>query len=141
MELFLNLLWLLIAAALLCTWRTQWVHDRRRTPRRRIQEWSAVCLALVLLFFAVSMSDDMHSEIVALEESSLSKRDQLLPSTSHPLVQPKAVPHTPLWATMQSVASDQPLACSTTVAAEATSFAHFAALNSLCGRAPPVSVL
>ena len=88
MELLLNLLWLLIAVALVCVWRTLWSHQRRGTERRQLQEWSAVSLALVLLFFAVSMSDDMHSEIVALEESSANKRDQIHLSAAHPLMQP-----------------------------------------------------
>jgi hypothetical protein len=88
MELLLNLIWLLIAVALLCVWRTQWSHQRRGSDRRHLQEWSAVSLALVLLFFAVSMSDDMHSEIVALEESSANRRDQMHSSAAHPLMQP-----------------------------------------------------
>ena len=88
MELLLNLLWLLIAIALLCVWRTQWSNQRRGTDRRHLQEWSAVSLALVLLFFAVSMSDDMHSEIVALEEFSANKRHQIHASAAHPLMQP-----------------------------------------------------
>jgi hypothetical protein len=88
MELLLNLLWLLIAIALLCVWRTQWRTERRGNDRRHLQEWSAVSLALVLLFFAVSMSDDLHSEIVALEESSASKRDPIHLAAAHPLVEP-----------------------------------------------------
>ncbi|MGB9070830.1 MAG: hypothetical protein WCC21_19865 [Candidatus Acidiferrales bacterium] len=88
MELLLNLLWLLIAIALLCVWRTQWRTQRRGRDRRHLQEWSAVSLALVLLFFAVSMSDDLHSEIVALEESSASKRDSIHLSAAHPSVEP-----------------------------------------------------
>src|ERR1700728_2396958 len=87
MELLLNLLWLLIAVALVCVWRTQWSNQRPGTDRRHLQEWSAVSLALVLLFFAVSMSDDMHSEIVALEECSANKRDQVQASAAQPLMQ------------------------------------------------------
>jgi hypothetical protein len=83
MELLLNLLWLVIAVALVCVWRVQWSNQRRGSDRRNLQEWSAVSLALVLLFFAVSMSDDMHSEIVALEESSANKRDQIHASIEH----------------------------------------------------------
>src|ERR1700735_942323 len=60
MELFLNLLWMLIAVGLLGAWRTRWVHQQHRAPRHSLQEWSALSIALVLLFFAVSMTDEMH---------------------------------------------------------------------------------
>jgi hypothetical protein len=88
MELLLNLLWLFVALALVCVWRTHWSNQRRRSDCRSLQEWSAVSLALVLLFFAVSMSDDMHSEIVALEEFSTNKSDQIQLSAAHPLPAP-----------------------------------------------------
>ena len=55
MELFLNILWVLIALGLLGTWRTQWVHQRCHTRRHSVQEWAAISVALVLLFFAVSL--------------------------------------------------------------------------------------
>jgi hypothetical protein len=84
MELILNLVWLFIALALVCFWRTHWVHQRLGRSRGRMQEWSAVSLALVLLFFAVSMSDDLHSEIVALEELSANKRDHVHSEAAHP---------------------------------------------------------
>src|SRR6202034_1679639 len=98
MELLLNLLLLLVAAALVCVWRTQWVNQRRGTDRRYLQECSAVSLALVLLFFAVSMSDDMHSEIVALEDCSANKRDQIQAYAAHPLMQPARWVHQAHWA-------------------------------------------
>jgi hypothetical protein len=93
MELFLNLLWLLIAAVLLCTWRTQWIHERRGGMRHRVREWSAVSVALVLLFFAVSMSDDMHAQIVALEERSSNKRDQIYMAGPHCLPESGTATH------------------------------------------------
>ncbi len=140
MELLLNLFWLLIAAVLLCTWRTQWVHERRGGIRHRVQEWSAVSLALVLLFFAVSMSDDMHSEIVALEESSLSRRDQVVVSASAPLPRPGATLHAPLWATTLDGATSVRLEnTSGTLEPELRSSPRVAAIDPRCSRSPPVS--
>jgi hypothetical protein len=98
MELFLNIVWMLMSIALLWTWRTHWVHQRRRTARHSLQEWSAVSVALVLLFFAVSMSDDMHSEIVALEECSANKRDQVYLAAAQPLPQTGTALHVSNWA-------------------------------------------
>jgi hypothetical protein len=105
MELFLNILWMLIAAVLLGTWRTRWIHQRRRTLRHSVQEWSAVSVALVLLFFAVSMSDDMHSEIVALEDCSASKRELVCALASHPLPPSGVAAQAPSWAIVPRVPS------------------------------------
>lgn len=69
MESFLNILWVLIALAALGTWRACWIHERARR-RDPIREWAAVICALVLLFFAVSLSDDLHLSLVLLEEGA-----------------------------------------------------------------------
>jgi hypothetical protein len=103
MELFLNLLWMLIAVGLLGAWRTRWVHQRHRGPRHSLQEWSALSIALVLLFFAVSMTDDMHSKIVALEECSTSKRELVCSPGGLSLPQSGTALHTPFWAIAPSV--------------------------------------
>jgi hypothetical protein len=93
MELILNLVWLFIATFLICVWRIQWIHQGPGRAHGRVRQWSAVSLALVLLFFAVSMSDDIHSEIVALEELSANKRDQITAAASHPGAELTSTPH------------------------------------------------
>lgn len=103
MELFLNVLWMLIAVGLLGAWRTRWVHQRHRAPRHSLQEWSALSIALVLLFFAVSMTDDMHSEIVALEECSTSKRELVCSAGAPALPRSGTELHTPSGAIAPSV--------------------------------------
>ncbi len=141
MELFLNLFWLLIAVALLATWRTKWVPQRRRSLRHCLQEWSAVSLALVLLFFAVSMTDDMHYEIVALVEGSANKRDQIGLPTAHPSAPPSAATHSPVWAIVPSGPS---VGCAHQVRAVTSSgrsFVAFFSINPASSRAPPVSFL
>lgn len=74
MEAFLNFLWVLIAAVALRIWRTRWQHEQRKSRRDPVREWTAIGCALVLLFFAVSLTDDLHSEIVLFDESSLGRR-------------------------------------------------------------------
>lgn len=74
MELLLNLLWMLIAVAVLWTWRTRWIYQRQRIIGVSLREWTAVSVALILLFFAVSMSDDLHMEMALFEDSSASRR-------------------------------------------------------------------
>jgi hypothetical protein len=81
MELFLNFLWVLIAVFGLSVWRVCWAPERsgRRAP---LQEWTAVAAALVFLFFAVSLSDDLHSDLV-LEESASVRRQAIALASAH----------------------------------------------------------
>jgi len=70
MELLLNLAWFAIAAAMLGGFA------RRVWPDRR-QFWLALAAlgcALLLLFPAVSISDDLHTQPFFAEDSSASKR-------------------------------------------------------------------
>jgi hypothetical protein len=77
METFLNVLWLFIAAGVVAKWRTHWVHQRRRqrhSRRNPAQEWTAVGCALILLFFAVSLTDDLHFDVVLFDECATGRR-------------------------------------------------------------------
>jgi hypothetical protein len=74
MESFLNFLWVLMALGALGMWRACWMREhpvRRRDP---VREWAAVVCALVLLFFAVSLSDDLHASLALLGESAGNRR-------------------------------------------------------------------
>jgi hypothetical protein len=70
METFLNLVWLVVAAAAIWQWRFRWTVSRR-TPRhsRRLEAGAMVC-ALALLFPVISLTDDLHPEIVAVDAAS-----------------------------------------------------------------------
>ncbi len=83
MELVLNITWMLLACATLCIWRTRWVHERNRTLPHSLREWTAVSVALILLFFAVSMSDDLHPEMMLFEDSARSRRSSSLSVDAH----------------------------------------------------------
>jgi len=83
MELILNITWVLLAGATLWVWRTRWVHDRNRALPPSLREWTAVSVALILLFFAVSMSDDLHPEMMLFEDSATSRRSSSLSVDAH----------------------------------------------------------
>jgi hypothetical protein len=87
MESFLNLLWVVIASGAFCVWRTRWLHERRDHRRRPLQEWTAFACALVLLFFVVSLTDDLHSELMIFDECSTSRRHSLSLTRSHDMPQ------------------------------------------------------
>jgi hypothetical protein len=74
MELFLNLLWVAIAAVAFGFWRTRWLRQRPENRRNPLREWTAFACALVLLFFAVSLTDDLHSELMVFDECCASRR-------------------------------------------------------------------
>jgi hypothetical protein len=139
MELFLNILWMLIAVGLLGAWRTRWVHQRHRAPRHSLQEWSALSIALVLLFFAVSMTDDMHSEIVALEECSMSKRELVCSPGAHALPQSGTELHTPSWAIAPSVPFFRPSSSMRKLDLAALVRSSTLPSNHSSSRAPPVA--
>jgi len=83
MEWFLNLLWVAIAAVAFGFWRTRWLHERSERRRDPLREWTAFACALVLLFFAVSLTDDLHSELVIFDECTASRRHSLALVRSH----------------------------------------------------------
>jgi hypothetical protein len=141
MELLLNIVGMLIALGLLGTWRTRWVHQRRGSSRRSLQEWSAVSLALVLLFFAVSMTDDMHSEIVALEECSTSKRDFACSAAPHALPQSGTALHASSWAIVPAVPFFGPSNSLQKLELASQFRTTFLLSSDASGRAPPASLL
>ncbi len=91
MESFLNLLWVAIATGVFCFWRTRWLHESRDHRRQPLQEWTAFACALVLLFFAVSLTDDLHSELMIFDECSTSRRHSLSLTRSHDTPQHRTV--------------------------------------------------
>jgi hypothetical protein len=104
MESFLNLLWVAIAAVAFGFWRTRWLHDRSEHRRNPLREWTAFACALVLLFFVVSLTDDLHSELVIFDECSASRRPSLA------LVQSHDAPPRPTFALSSGVAMHQHVA-------------------------------
>ena len=141
MESLLNILWMLIAVGLVGIWRTRWIHQRRSSSQRSVQEWSAVSLALVLLFFAVSMTDDMHAEIVALEECSASKRGSVCLPGAHALPQSGMALHASSWAIVPPVPFIGPSNSLQELERTSQLRSSFLPSNQAFSRAPPVSFL
>lgn len=76
MELALNVAWLFLAIAslfALAAWRR---FSPTTSKPFRVSEWHtwvAVCCALVILFFVISMTDDLHDQQIASEDSQSRK--------------------------------------------------------------------
>ena len=67
METILNLLWLTIALGAIGVWRFRWLPSRRHSRTRVCREAIALLCALALLFPAISLTDDLHPESVAVD--------------------------------------------------------------------------
>jgi len=75
MELTLNLVWVVVAlvgilAQVAVLTRAATCSDRPATTRQRIV---AMCCALVILFFVISMTDDLHNQAILFEEKKPSR--------------------------------------------------------------------
>jgi hypothetical protein len=83
MELFLNIFWLLIALGGLGVWCTDRAFHKRRTPNVLLQEWAALTCALVFIFFAVSLSDDLHVVATLSDDPATSRHHSLVWDCGH----------------------------------------------------------
>jgi hypothetical protein len=70
METILNLVWLSITLGIAGVWGLRWLPTRRHPRRRVVREAVALGCALALLFPAISVTDDLHPAIVALEATA-----------------------------------------------------------------------
>lgn len=74
MESILNLLWVLIALGALGVWRVYWAREGREGHRNVLRECTAIACALVFLFFAVSLTDDLHFGLTIFDECAGARR-------------------------------------------------------------------
>jgi hypothetical protein len=138
MELFLNLLWLLIAAGAIGVWRTRWVREKPRSRRGSLLEWTAMGCALVLLFFAVSLTDDLHAEAMLLDECAASRRHSI--SSHHPQQAKRVAPECGPAILPQITKLDPPQLISSIIFVPLYP-CHVFTPDLSCSRAPPTAVL
>jgi hypothetical protein len=139
MELFLNILWLVIAVAGLCVWRICWAHQQRAREHSPWRQWTAFGSALVLLFFMVSLTDDLHSELIYFEECAANRRHTSCLACPHH-APPERVTSTHYAIRMIPSFSQQLSAISSIIPSKEFS-PVFPRLGAASGRAPPVMVL
>jgi hypothetical protein len=78
MEALLNLLWLIVALGLIGLWRFRWLSSRRNPRAGVLPEIVAIGCAISLLLPAISLTDDLHPEIVAVDAASGKRNSSLL---------------------------------------------------------------
>jgi hypothetical protein len=140
MELALNLIWLLLALAAIALWRLRWTNQPRARRQAPWREWTSVACALVLLFFVVSLTDDLHANVLALEDSSISRRQVNCLSPAHHQPQPKHFPTTPGVAILPAALIGADFAAGLVFAATSTPQQLCQRQETHSGRAPPVAI-
>ena len=147
MESLLNILWALIAIATIAAWRLRWVREPRASRRSPACEWTAMIAALVLLFFAVSLSDDLRAQALLSDDGASGRRHALAANAAANSPLSEAGTGTKIGATSlqrvvvatlpNTVSLDAPLACGEVFELQGTPAAE-RELPSASGRAPPV---
>jgi len=141
MELTLNLVWVCVAIAAVLSLITTLSGNgaQVRRPASYGQKVVAMGCALVILFFVISMTDDLHNQQVLVEERRGSRIAAILGAAAHS-APARAIPG-------NFLLFFPPEALSPTLPAIRRllepSEPHFAAViecASLCGRAPPASL-
>ena len=83
MEVLLNFTWLAIALGGLLLWRKCWAKQGRSSHWHPFWEWTAFICVLVFLFYAVSLTDDLHSELIYFEECAANRRHTTCLACAH----------------------------------------------------------
>jgi hypothetical protein len=78
METLLNIIWLTVALGLIGLWRFRWISSRRNPRSGVLPEIVAIGCAISLLLPAISLTDDLHPEIVAVDTASGKRNSCLL---------------------------------------------------------------
>jgi hypothetical protein len=135
MELFLNCLWALIGVFIMCLWRTRWMRQRRDGRREPLREWTAIACALVLLFFAVSLSDDLHAEVMLSDDCFTGRRHS---SCMHASLHPAKSARTLASFVVTGIPAIESLSIVGRVANFQPLSVRFVYCNERPGRAPPL---
>ena len=102
METVLNLIWLGITLVAIWLWRFRWIPSRRDQRRdSRLEAVAMVCI-LALLFPVISLTDDLHPEVVPVDSISSKRQHCLLIASSTHLNHSKAPSSVRSWVALVS---------------------------------------
>jgi hypothetical protein len=139
MELFLNILWVMIALGALGVWRIVWSRQLRRSPRKPLQEWTAFACALVFVFFAVSLSDDLQAATILADDYASGRHHSMVWSCGHAPHDDASAPRAPFAAAAQPAARfPEPVQIAGRIAPAAVAFAGEGDRSSAAVRGPPL---
>jgi hypothetical protein len=140
METFLNLVWLLLVIVALCVWQRRWVRQKHASRRNPLQEWTAFACVMVLMFYVVSMTDDLHPEILLCDGCSTGRRTALVrPPAQRPSIKGH-VPSSRSAAILPRVDSPNPLSTAGVIVPSSQAAILFFARDRSIARAPPIAL-
>ena len=140
MEISLNLLWLGVALIAISVWIFRW---RSASAASAISGAVALGCAVILLFPSISVTDDLHPQIVALDAAG-GKRNmcRLISCAGRGLSQNSAtalkLPHHAFVAVQSNLSIGDAFTISGSVTEKSSLYPH-TSRSSLSGRSPPVS--
>jgi hypothetical protein len=141
MELFLNILWALIVLACASIWRMRWARQARNRQHDAWRQWTAFACAMVLLFFVVSLTDDLHAELLFFEECSTSRRHASCLACPHHSSHDLRTSAARGFAVLPDGPTTKPLAFNFAMFQTSQTSQPFLTAKSSSGRDPPVFVL
>ena len=141
METLLNVVWVMLVIAALCVWQRRWVRQRAASRRNRLQEWTAFVCVMVMMFYVVSMTDDLHPEIFLCDGSTSGRRTMLVrPPAQRPVVKIGGAA-SPSAAIVTRADFANPLGIAEAIALPVQSaFSYFALDRAIAPRAPPIAL-
>jgi hypothetical protein len=139
MELFLNILWVMIALGALGVWRIDWNRQPHGHSRRPLLEWTALGCALVLLFFAVSLSDDLRAATILVDDCASGRHHSMVSSCGHGSRPNLRVAHKS-FATVPSVRSSDPVLTVSRISPVTVACANKTDLSVTSVRGPPCAL-
>src|ERR1700722_11996022 len=90
METLLNLVWLAVTLAAIWLWRFRWTVSRQNPRHSKRMEAIAMVCVLALLFPVISLTDDLHPDILVVDAAS-GKRNACLLATNAPHVRASTI--------------------------------------------------
>jgi hypothetical protein len=140
MELALNLLWLLAAAGVVVMWSFGRSYEERRTPAEQLRELTALSYLLAALFFAISLSDDLHPTRVLWDDDTKKPHHRLICVNSHSSPQHNGQPQTPSVAASPEPLPFGKLSLAEWIPSTIAHAGHSLSDKSVFGRSPPHSL-
>jgi hypothetical protein len=139
METLLNVVWVLLVVAALCVWQRRWVRQRAALRRNRVQEWIAFVCVMVMMFYVVSMTDDLHPEIFLCDGSTSGRRTALVRPPAHRPAVKIGGAASPGAAVVAPADFANPLGIAEAITLPVQSaFSYFAVDRAIAPRAPPL---
>lgn len=138
MELLLNILWLAITVGLVYAWHSRWRPEILRASREHSQRsFVGLVCVLAFLFPAISLSDDLHPAVIALQDTKSSYAVSQGHDAAGHSSRSHSVPHLFVGLIGSSLSSAVPVISDVALGSAHITHISDPLCGSISGRAPP----